>query len=305
MTTSLRGVFAIPASPFGPDGQLDDAELERAVAFSIEAGAHGLVGPVNVSEFTSLHVSERRRFVETMHATSAGQVPVVAAVHAPSTHEAVAYATHARQTGVDAVIAMPPYIAKARPEEIGEYYRAIATAAELPVFIQNFRPPLGTPLSAGAMADLLSGIEAVRYVKEETDGSSQVMTQLLAIAGEHLDGVVGGKAGRFIIDEHQRGACGTMPAQEFTDIHVALWNALESGDRSRARDIYRRLLPLLVMEGQYGGVTVCKEVLKRRGVLSSASVRQPGLTVLDEHAHRQLDALLTEIEDLFTTAPIR
>ena len=62
---SFRGVFAIPCTPFAEDGGVDWDSLRREVEFCLAAGAHGIVAPVNASEFTSLSDEERRRVVET------------------------------------------------------------------------------------------------------------------------------------------------------------------------------------------------------------------------------------------------
>jgi 4-hydroxy-tetrahydrodipicolinate synthase len=110
-------------------------------------------------------------------------------------------------------------------------------------------------------------------------------------------------AGRFLLDEHRRGICGTMPACEMTDVHVQLWDALEAGDDKRARAIYQRLLPLLTIEWLYGA-SVYKEVLRRRGVIQSTFTRDAGLHKLDEFDHKELDAILADVGELFTaTAP--
>ncbi|MGH2603905.1 MAG: hypothetical protein ACRDJ9_31540 [Dehalococcoidia bacterium] len=69
------------------------------------------------------------------------------------------------------------------------------------------------------------------------------------------------------------------------------------------RAIYNRLLPLLNIESLYGAA-VYKEVLRRRGVLPNARLRGPGLHTLDEFDHRELDAILADLSDLFTTAPL-
>jgi 4-hydroxy-tetrahydrodipicolinate synthase len=94
-----------------------------------------------------------------------------------------------------------------------------------------------------------------------------------------------------------------MPACEVTDVHVALWNALEAGDAVKAREIYTRLLPLLTLEWLYGAV-VYKEVLRRRGILDHAGVRGPGFHRLDAFDHQELDAILADVSRLFTAAPL-
>ena len=80
-------------------------------------------------------------------------------------------------------------------------------------------------------------------------------------------------------------------------------DALEAGDDKRARAIYQRLLPLLTIEWLYGA-SVYKEVLRRRGVIQSTVTRDAGLHKLDELDHKELDAILADVGELFTaTAP--
>src|SRR5438034_3939352 len=250
--TTYRGVFTIPCTPFTERGALDEASLQREVEFCVQCGAHGIVAPVNASEFTSLSDDERKRVVEIVVEAAAGRAPVVAGVSAVSAQVAALFARHAAETGAEALIAMPPYVRKATPDEILGYYQAISDVAPLPVFIQNFVAPIGTPMTASFMVRLLREIEHVEYVKEETIPAPHLMTALIEEAGDTLKGVMGGMAGRYLLNEYERGACGTMPACEITDIHVQLWEALESGDRERARDIYHRMLPLLNIEHMYG-----------------------------------------------------
>jgi 4-hydroxy-tetrahydrodipicolinate synthase len=268
------------------------------VRFCLDAGAHGLVAPVNASEFTSLTDEERRRVATVLVEETAGRVPVVIGVTGGSSAIAVAFARHAREIRADAVIAMPPHVRKAPPAEIEGYYRDVAKAAAMPVFLQDFVPPVGTPMSAEFMARLLREVEHVEYVKEETIPAGHVMTQLIALAGDSLRGVMGGMAGRYLLDEHRRGACGTMPACEITDLHVALWNRLEAGEEAGARDLFNRMLPLLNCEALFGA-TLYKEVLYRRGVIRCPRTRG-GVGPLDAFDHSELDAILADLSPLFT-----
>jgi 4-hydroxy-tetrahydrodipicolinate synthase len=110
---------------------------------------------------------------------------------------------------------------------------------------------------------------------------------------------MGGMAGRFLLEEYRRGACGTMPACEVADAHVQVWDALERGDSDTARRLHTQLLPLLNYEAMYS-FTIYKEVLLRRGVIRSAKTRVPGAGQLDAENHRELDALLRDLEPLLT-----
>lgn len=299
----FRGVFTIPVTPFDSAGNLDEDSLQRCVEFCVQAGAHGIVSLVNASEVTSLTDQERLQVARIVTETTNHRIPVVIGVSGTSSHHAAIFARHAHEIGADAVIAMPPYVRKAAPTEISEYFRVVAASAQLPVFIQDYPAPIGTPLTASFMSDLVQQIDGVEYIKEETIPPGHIMTQVLASAGPRLKGVMGGMAGRFLLDDFRRGACGTMPACEVTDVHVALWNALEAGDESGARQIFNRLLPLLNMEWLYGA-TVYKEVLRRRGVIDTATLRGPGMSLLDDYDHQELDLILSDISTLFTTAPL-
>ena len=79
--------------------------------------------------------------------------------------------------------------------------------------------------------------------------------------------------------------------------HLAIWNAYESGDTAEARRLFNRLLPLMNMESLYP-LQLYKEVLKRRGVIQCAMVRNDFQSPIDDIDHRELDIVLSDIEDL-------
>jgi dihydrodipicolinate synthase/N-acetylneuraminate lyase len=284
-------------TPFNEIGSLHEDGLRACVNFCIKSGSHGVVTPVNASEAPYLSDAERRQVVEVVIEEVKGRVPVVIGVTASCSQIAVDLARHAEINGADAVIAMPPCVQRASESEIRAYYQAINDAVGLPVFVQNYSGPGGTSMSASFMAELLQNLEHVQFVKEETEFSSRLITEVIEAAGKNLKGVMGGKAGRHLIDEFQRGCCGTMPACEVADIHVQIWNSLDSGDFDKARDVYRQVLPLLLFETSHG-VAVYKEVLRRRGVIPHACYRQTGGRQLDAHGQEVLSSILEDIRPL-------
>jgi 4-hydroxy-tetrahydrodipicolinate synthase len=200
------------------------------------------------------------------------------------------------------VIAMPPHVRVAPPNAIFDYYRRLAEATEIPIFIQNHDAPAGTRMSPEFIARLVNDLPHVEYVKEETYPPGHAISAELRLCGPRLKGVMGGIAGRYLLDEYRRGACGTMPACEATDVHAQLWDALEAGEQRRARDVFNRLLPLLNFEAMYGGA-VYKEVLRRRGVIRTNYLRSHAGNPLDPSDHEELTAILDDLRDLFKLAP--
>ncbi len=296
----FRGVFAIPPTPFGEDGGIDEVSLQKCVDFCVEAGTHGIVIGVNASEAIALTDEERCRAAEIVIDQTAGRVPVVVGVSGISTTASELYARHAAKAGADSVMAMPPYVRHAPVSEIFDFYSAVAAAADgLPVWIQDYVGPVGTPMPASLLVRMLTEIPGVDFLKEETAYAPQVITAVSEQAGDSLKGVMGGMAGRYLMEEFARGACGTMPACEVTDVHVQVWNALDRGDEAEARRLHTELLPLLNYEAMYS-FTIYKEVLYRRGVIASPRTRVPGAGTLDAHNHRELDAILDALSPLMT-----
>lgn len=293
----FRGIFTIPSTPFHPNGEIDVPGFRRTVDFCVECGAHGLVYPVNASEFTSLSDAERMELSALLVEQNAGRIPAIIGVAGVTKEVAATFAAHARATGADGVIAMPPYIKRgSMPDNlIVDYYRAISDAGQLPIFIQNYSPPIGTDMSSALLLKLCREVEWVQYVKEETVPSTMKLTALLKDNDGACLGVMGGAGGRYLIEEYRRGSAGNMPGCHVTDVVVAFWNALESGDEAKAIAIYKEMAPLFFFEHQLSGLY--KEVLRRRGVID-CSLKRGSPMPMDDIASRYLDDILAALEPL-------
>src|SRR5258708_13215987 len=89
-----RGVFTIPVTPFDALGDVDEQSLDRCVRFCVEAGAHGVVAPVNASEAPLLLDDERKRVAEIVVATVARQVPAVCRGSGATPRPSLPFAPH-------------------------------------------------------------------------------------------------------------------------------------------------------------------------------------------------------------------
>jgi len=295
MTERWRGIFTILLTPFQDDGSLDEASLRNEVDFVIAAGAHGIVSPVNTSEFFLLSDDERRRLAEIVLDQARGRVPVVIGTAAPAIGTAVALTRHARAHGAAGVIAMPPYVVPLGPDGVRDYYARIGEAADgLPVVLQNVGGQVGVPMRAEAVAQLAEAVPAIRYVKEETLPSTHKISELLRVAGSRLDGVFGGSGGRALVDELRRGACGLMSGCALVDAQVTVYDLLQAGDVEAARAAFVRQLPAQTLWGSLG-LRVPKEILRRRGVFATTVTRKPD-PPLAEHDLAELEAALALVK---------
>ena len=303
-TSNFRGVYAIPATPFNEDLTIDWHSLRKCIAFSIDNGAHGIVLPVNASEGPFLTDAERKEVLKTGIEVVDGAVPVIGGVSGASTVISIELTKNAASLGADAVMAMPPN--GAGGSSVWDHYAAIAEAGQLPVWIQNNKPPAGPVVPTNQMVKLLKEVERVDYVKEESYLPGQVMTELLKKAGGAVKGLMGGMGGRYLVDEFRRGSCGTMPAGHITDAHVKLWNALENGGvdeeglqivTDEARGIWEQMIPSLNFEFMFG-VNAYKAAYWRRGIIRTPLTRNPTNKSLDKLDYEELDKILDRMNDL-------
>ena len=63
-----------------------------------------------------------------------------------------------------------------------------------------------------------------------------------------------------------------MPGAPFSDAYVAVWDAWQSGDQARARDIFARLLLMVNLDTVIPGTR--QYILKKRGVFKTTVSRR-------------------------------
>ncbi|MBT3342777.1 MAG: dihydrodipicolinate synthase family protein [Gemmatimonadetes bacterium] len=297
MADTIEGIVPIIVTPFDEGLALDEASLQRHVEFCLAAGAGGLVGPANASEFATLSDDERRRWIQVV-VSSADGAPVVASVTSGHLMPAIDLARYAIDAGVAAIMSMPPPLLKPDTAGCVDYFTRLAEAiAPIPLIVQNYAPPLGTPLTSATLAQLCQRVDNIEYIKEELPPETRMITSTLAAVGTACRGIFGGQGGIYLIDEFRRGAIGNMPGGHLTDVLVDVWRQLQEGEESAARRIHHQLLPLMTLERLYG-VAIYKQILQRRGIFTTARRRAPG-GVLDAFDLYELDAALACVEPLY------
>ena len=292
--TGWNGIFAVLQTPLTESDDIDMDVMARQVEFSIGCGSDGLVFPVLGGEFQYLTEQERNDALKVVCDVTAGRIPVVAGVAAPSRKAAASLAKSAADAGADALVALPPYISPASLDQVMDYYRAIAEASGLPIMVQHARI---VPLPPAFLVRLLTEIDEVQYIKEEREPSAHNLTQVIRDVGDACLGIFGGSHGRWMMSEMERGSSGFMPAVQTLDLYVKTWQAFQAGDKAEARRLYDAHLPLINLLLMVG-LQVCKEVLVRRGVFDNNIMRTPGAVQMDEGDHRELDAIMENLKPL-------
>jgi dihydrodipicolinate synthase/N-acetylneuraminate lyase len=297
----LHGVLPIVPTVFTASGAVDEAETLAVVDYILGAGAQGLVFPGLASEYDTLTRNERLRMTALIGERVHSKVAFVVGASAESIDDVVTFAAAGAEVGAVAAMILTPKNCGTQHEAMVEFFRAAHAGSRIPIMLQNAPPPMGLGLPLEQVAKLARDVPAIRFVKEEAPPSGQRLTRLSELAGDALDAVFGGAGARYVIDELKRGARGTMPACELTELHVEMLARHARGDEAGARDLFERTLPLLNMQAVFRWRWT-KALLRRRRLITSEHVRAPG-PELDRYDRAELDALLERLSDLLPLTP--
>jgi 4-hydroxy-tetrahydrodipicolinate synthase len=270
----LEGVFSVLPTPFDDDGGLDLAGTAALARASCAAGIAGLTILGVMGEASELTEEERRLVVATVVAAAA-PLPVIVGVSGESRELVAARADEASRLGARALMVSP-----ARSLTVADAVEA-ASAARLPIVIQDYPAGSGVTLSHEVIAGVIDGCPLVAGVKAEAPPTTGLIA---AFRRSHPRlGVLGGLGGLFLIDELRAGASGVMTGFALPDRLVSIVGTFPS-DPAGAERAWISLLPLLRLEAfQPFGLAARKEVWRLRGLIGSATCRQPGAR-LDDRA---------------------
>lgn len=291
------GVFHILATPFREDGALDIAGLPHLIESVLSTGVNGLTILGIAGEAHRLTDEERRRVVEAVVKEARGRVPVAVGVSASGTHLAVAFARMAREHGADALMVAPPTGLK-NLDAVAEYYRVVAAATGLPIVLQDEPVTTQVNMPAPFIAQVCAEIAQIQAVKLEEPPTLPKITRLRALFGDRV-AIFGGLGGVYFFEELSRGADGAMTGFPYPEALRSIREHFVAGRRDEARALFYRWLPLIRYESQPGAtpgtaVGIRKEILRRRGWISSALVRPPA-PALDAATQTELDELLAAV----------
>lgn len=292
---AISGVFPVLPTPFDAELRPDHNALRVLVRYLLRSGVDGMTYPGVASEFAQLTQDERLELTRLVLEEVAGRVPVVAGVSSDDMSITLALVTSAVDAGAAALMVAAP-AGKNTAEQIAYFSQLSAAAQGVPIMLQNVPPPVGAGLDPEVVVQILQAVPAVRYVKEEALPSGQRLTVIRQLAPATLLGVFGGAGGRYITDELRRGACGTMPAIELAEVHVALFAAHRNADAALVRNIFTRMLPILNIQAVFRW-SLTKFVLQHRGLIGHAGQRIAGPR-MDAVDQQDVAAFLGDLDDL-------
>jgi 4-hydroxy-tetrahydrodipicolinate synthase len=295
----LEGVYSVLPTPFLDNGDFDEASLRRVVDLFIAAGVNGLTALGVTGEVARLEEPERARVLEVVVdqvKMSGGRIGVVAGTSADGTRTCISYSRLAKACGATAVMVSPPRMPKLNSDAVMRHFAALADAVDIEIVVQDYPPISGYTMEPALLARIAREIPRARTIKLE-DPPTPFKTSRILEHGAGMDlRIFGGLGGVFLLEELLAGATGAMTGFAFPEILVRIVTMFRAGNVDGAADAFYRAVPLMRFEFQEGiGMAIRKEVLQRRGALTSAATRAPG-AALDATTRAALDRVMGWVE---------
>ncbi len=299
-----RGVYIIAATPFTDNGALDLASADTLIDFYLEKGVSGITILGMMGEAPKLTQEESLLFMRRVLQRVGGRVPVVVGV----SHAAHQHVQHLSRAAMDlgaAGVMLAPAANLKTDDRIAQYFLDVAQllGPDIPICLQDFPQSTGVYTSVSVMLRLIEALPQLVMLKHEDLPGLGKLSQVRrrsAERGLRRVSILVGNGGLFLPQEMRRGADGAMTGFAYPEMLVQVCRLFDQGRPEEAEDVFDCYLPLLRHEFQYGiGLALRKETLRRRGVISSAQVRQPG-PVLDKDDLQELGQLIARLEQRLT-----
>jgi 1-pyrroline-4-hydroxy-2-carboxylate deaminase len=291
------GVMPAMTTYFDEDFKVDHSFIAKHANWLLDSGCTGLILLGSLGEAATLTFDEKIAILTHTVASVAGRAPVVAAVSALSTHEAVDIAKAAAGAGCSGLMILPPYVYRGDWREMKGHIASVLRSTSLPGMLYNNPVAYGTDFLPEQIQELAAEHENLHAVKESTTDVRRV-SAIRALIGDRLRIFVG--VDDEIVEGVAAGAVGwvaglvnALPLES-----VALFDAAVAGRGQEAFALYRWFLPLLRMDTVPKFVQLIKLVQQELG-MGSARVRMPRM----ELAGSELDEARKTIQQALKTRP--
>ncbi len=286
----FEGVYTALITPF-KDGKVDEAALGGLVDQQIAAGITGLVPCGSTGESATLSHDEHNEVIDIVIAAANGRVPVIAGTGSNNTREAVALTQHAKEAGADGALLLSPYYNKPTQQGLVEHFETIADETELPLVLYNIPGRTSSNVEPETIARLAEH-EFIVGVKEACGNLDQI-AQLIALCPDDF-AVVSGDDSLLLPILAIGGKGGiTVTSNIAPERMLALYNATQAGDFTRAREIHYQLLPVFNALFCETNPIPVKAALALMGLVQD-DIRLP-LTQITQNNRDHLAAVLKEV----------
>ncbi len=242
----IQGPFLILSTPFTSSGEVDWEDLAREASFADWCGTSGMIWAQSGDDMLYLTKEERMRGMEVLAKACRSKRSVLClGVQGNDIDEMIEFARYAESLAPGAIISRPPDSGKS-PEDMREYYHALAKVAKRPVIIQTTGGPTykGPAPSIELLVELARKFPNFGYVKEEHTPIAERI-QALVRHKPTIRRVFSAMGGLSWLYDMRMGTEGLITERMvYADALMELWNSYRRGDRNRARDIFEKFISM-------------------------------------------------------------
>jgi 4-hydroxy-tetrahydrodipicolinate synthase len=239
----IYGIAPPMTTPFTEADEVDLEALKADVDYLIsDAKVHGLAVGGSTGEGHTLNTEELRTSVGAAVDAARGRVPVIAGIIVDSTRQAIERAEAVADLGVDALQVTPVhYLFRPSDEALYKHFKTIGESVGIPVLIYNVIP--WCYLSPSLLTKIVTEVDGVMGVKQSA-GDMKLLADLITMLDDR--GVIMTAVDALLYPSFSLGAHGAIAAilQAIPALCVELWDAVNGGDHTRARELHETMLPI-------------------------------------------------------------
>ncbi len=293
MTMTWKGVMPAITTCFDSNLKVDHKFIADHCRWLIDNGCTGIVALGSLGEGATLAKDEKLAILETCVGAVGNRVPVVAAISALSTAEAVDIAKRAADQGCNGLMVLPPYVYCSDWREMKAHMSAVISATNLSCMLYNNPVAYKTDFLPEQIQELAAEHENLHAVKESSTDVRRV-TSIRALLGNRLALFVG--VDDAIVEAIAMGATGWIAGlvNALPKESVDLFNYAINGESEKAFELYRWFLPLLRMDTVVKFVQLIKLVQQEVGI-GNARVRPPRLELVDPELNHTLEIIRSSL----------
>jgi 4-hydroxy-tetrahydrodipicolinate synthase len=282
-------------TPFLSTGEVDHDSLTNLVNWQLANGTHGISLGGSTGEPSSQSIEERAAAIRTVATAIGDRVPFMPGTGTEKLEETLELTAAAKDAGADAVLIITPYYARPTQEALYVWYTTVAREfPDLPIVAYNVPSRTAVDIAPETVARLYRDVDNFVGVKETTKDFEH-FSRVLQLCGKEL--LVWSGIELLCLPLLALGGIGFISATSniAPRAHADLYEAWESGNIARAREIHFGLHPLVDLLFVETNPAPGKWVLEQRGLVTSGFVRPPLITPTDGSVAK-IRALLAEGE---------
>ncbi|MDO5057206.1 MAG: dihydrodipicolinate synthase family protein [Lautropia sp.] len=298
ITTSTRGIFTEAISSFTEDGTLDLDGIRAQMDFSVAAGASGVLLLGAQAEVDKLSNDERLSVVRAGIRHLNGRIPAIVDISEPGIDNLALLGRRVMDAGAAGVRISPDRTLRT-DDDIYTYFERVSTRlGEIPWVLHDQPMQTGVYIAPYLLIRMLQDFERMAGLCQGSDSGLDKAYELrdAETKGIRRVAIFEGNDGMHFPQALERNIDGAFTAFAYPEALIKQQELFDAGKRDDAEDIFDAYLPLMRHQHQPTvGLGVLKQLLKLRGIIRSARLREPARR-LNEAEQQDIERLVRRMD---------